>query len=255
MQSARRLSSPPAGIGRTPGRSTVANGVVAGLAWLAIAAMGAWLVFATPLLDRVIRLDTTAAAAPVVGAVALAVALVAPAASAAFGIVRLAGAIAGVRRLAAARPPVSRIAGRLPPGCAVVAVVRLPDGSRIPDVVVGPHGVVTFRRLPPLEAIRRTGERWEVRVSDGRWHQVESPLSRAARDAERLRRHLEAAERDHVVRVQAAVLGDPALVARVEGCAVVRLEDVPAWVAALPAQRALTPERVAHVHEILAALA
>lgn len=252
MQSAGRLSSPSSGMRRSPGRSAVASRVLAGLGWLAIATAGAWLVFATPLLDRVIRLDTTAAANPIVGAVALAVALVAPAAFAALGIARLAGAAAHARRLAAARPPVSRIADRLPAGCHVLPSVRLPDGSRIPDVVVGPHGVVTFRRVPPLEAVRRTGERWEVRFSDGRWRQVESPQWRAARDAERLRRHLEAAERDFTVRVQAAVLGDPALVARAEGCAVVRLDDVPAWVAALPAQRALTPERIAHVHQVLA---
>jgi hypothetical protein len=254
MQSAHGLPAPLSPVRRAPGRGAVANRVVAGLGWLAIAAAGAWLVFATPLLQRVVRLDTAAAATPIVGAVALAVALVAPAAFASLGVARLAGAVAQARRLAAARPPVSRIADRLPPGCIVVSTVRLPDGSRIPDVVVGPHGVVTFRRMPPLEAVRRVGERWEVRFSDGRWRQVDNPLWRAARDAERLRRHLEAAERDFVVRVQAAVLGDPALVARAEGCAVVRLEDVPAWVAALPAQRALTPERVAHVHEILAAL-
>jgi len=133
--------------------------------------------------------------------------------------------------------------------------VRLPDGSRIPDVVVGPHGVAFFERLPPLEAVRRSGERWDVRFSDGRWRPIENPLQRAARDAERLRRHLGAAERDFVVRVQAAVIGDPAAVARAEGCAVVPLEDVPAWIAALPAQRALSPERVAHVRDVLATAA
>jgi hypothetical protein len=253
MQSAGSMSSSPPRSRRSPDRPAVANRLLAGLGWLAIAAAGAWLVFATPLLDRVIRLDSTAAATPIMGAAALAVALVAPAAFAALGISRVAGAIAQARGLSAAQPPVSRIAGQLPPGCLVLPVVCLPDGSRIPDVVVGPHGVVTFRRVPPLKAVRRTGERWEVRLSDGRWRQVESPLWRAARDAERLRRHLEAAERDFVVRVGAAVLGDPALIARAEGCAVVRLEDVPAWIAALPAQRALTPERIAHVHEILGA--
>jgi hypothetical protein len=44
-------------------------------------------------------------------------------------------------------------------------------------------------------------------------------------------------------------------VARAEGCAVVPLRDVPAWLAALPAQRALTPDRIAHLRQILEALA
>lgn len=254
MQSAGSLSSRAPAIRRSPGTRVVVRRAAAGLGWLAIAGAGAWLVFATPLLERILRLDSPAPATPFVGAAALAVALVAPAAFASLGIARVFGAAAEARRLSAARPPVSRIAGRLPMGCHVIPFVCLPDGSRIPDVVVGPHGVVTFRRVPPLEAVRRAGERWEVRFSDGRWRQVESPLWRATRDAERLRRHLEAAERDFVVRVQAAVLADPAVVARAEGCAVVRLDDVPAWLAALPAQRALTPERVAHVHELLAAL-
>ena len=58
-----------------------------------------------------------------------------------------------------------------------------------------------------------------------------------------------------MVRVQAAVLGDPAVVGRIEGCAVVALDDVPAWLAALPAQRGLTPDRLAHLREVLAELA
>jgi hypothetical protein len=62
-------------------------------------------------------------------------------------------------------------------------------------------------------------------------------------------------EHDFVVRVQAAVLGDPAEVSRTDGCAVVPLDDVPAWLAALPAQRGLTPDRLANLREALASLA
>jgi hypothetical protein len=36
---------------------------------------------------------------------------------------------------------------------------------------------------------------------------------------------------------------------------VVAPDDVPAWLAALPAQRGLTPDRLAHVLEVLADLA
>ncbi len=255
MQTAARAT--PRGRVRQPGAGAlaVANRTVAGIGWLAVAVGFAWLMFGTPLLAELVRLDSPSAATPVVGAAAWAVALVAPAGFAVLGVARIGGAVGQVRAAGSRRPPVSRMAGELPAGCTVLPAIRLPDGTRIPDVVVGPHGVAIFERLPPLAAVRRSGERWEVRFSDGSWRPIDNPLRRAARDGERLRRHLEAEEREFVVRVQAAVLGDPAVVARIEGCAVVPLGDVPAFVAALPAQRALTPDRIAQVHEVLAALA
>jgi hypothetical protein len=238
-----------------PGAPSTTSRVVAGTAWLAIAAGVAWLTFATPLLAELVRLDTPTTATPLLGAAAWAIALVAPAGFATLGLARIGGAVGQVRARQSRRPPVSRIAAELPPGCVVIPAIHLPDGTRIPDVVIGPHGVAIFERLPPLAAVRRTGERWDVRFADGSWRPIENPLRRAARDAERLRRHLEAEEREFVVRVQAAVLGDPAEVARAEGCAVVQLRDVPAWIAALPAQRALTPARLDHLRQLLAPLA
>jgi hypothetical protein len=115
--------------------------------------------------------------------------------------------------------------------------------------------VAIFERLPPPEAARRTGDRWEVRFVDRSWRSIENPLHRATRDAERLRRHLAADERDFVVRVQAAVIGDPVQVGRAEGCAVVPIDDVPGWLAALPAQRGLTPDRLDHLVDVLDGLA
>lgn len=227
----------------------------AGLAWLAIAGASAWLVFATPLLARLVSLDTRGDAAPVVGAVVLALALTAPACFTFLGITRLAGALSRARGMRPVITPVARLATRLPPGCTVIPAILLPDGRRIPDVVVGPHGVAFFERLPPAAAVRRTGERWEARFADGSWRPIENPFQRAARDGERLRRHLEAEERDFVVRIQVAVIGDAAGGERAEGCAVVTLEDVPAWLAALPAQRGLTPDRLDHVRALLEELA
>lgn len=255
MQSAARAA--PRGRSRQPGPRSLAtaNRVVAGVGWLVIAAGFAWLIFGTPVLADLVRLDAPTTATPLVGAAAWAIALVAPAGFAILGLARLGGAVAQVRAGRSRRPPVSRIAADLPPGCTVIPAVHLPDGTRVPDVVIGPHGVAIFERLPPLAAVRRSGERWEVRFADGSWRPIENPLRRAARDAERLRRHLEGEEREFVVRVQAAVLGNPEEVARAEGCAVVPLRDVPAWLAALPTQRALSPDRIAHLREILEDLA
>ncbi len=237
------------------GLAAAAGPTIVGLVWLAVAAASAWLVFATPALGGLATFQGRGAAGPLVGAVAWAVALTAPACFAFLGVARLAGAAQRVRGSRRGEPPVSRRAALLPPGCTVLPHIRLPDGRRIPDVVVGPHGVAFFEPLPPPAAVRRTGGRWEVRFSDRRWRPIENPLDRAARDADRLRRHLEAQERDFVVRVTAAVLGDERALDRIEGCAVVALDDVPGWLAALPAQRGLTPDRQGHVREILDALA
>ena len=201
---------------------------------LAIAGASAWLVFATPMLARLVALQSQGAAGPAVGAVVWGVALTAPACCAILGAARLGGAVMRILDERRAAPPVASRAGLLPPGCTVVPRIQLPDGRRIPDVVVGPHGVAFFEPLPPLAAVRRMGDRWEVQFSDRRWRPIENPLQRAARDSERLRRHLEAEERDFVVRVTAAVLSGEHAVGRIDGCAVVALDDVPAWIAALP---------------------
>ncbi len=255
MQGASRVVIPARGRRAGTGVAAAAGPAIVGLAWLAIAAAAAWLVFATPMLAGFVTPQGRGPAGPLLGAVAWAVALTAPACFAFLGINRLAGAAQRISGSRGGEPPVARRAALLPPGCSVIPRIRLPDGRRIPDVVVGPHGVAFFEPLPPAAAVRRIGERWEVLFSDRRWRPIENPLQRAARDGERLRRHLEAEERDFVVRVTAAVLGDDHAVGRIDGCAVVALDDVPAWLAALPAQRGLTPDRLRHVREILEALA
>jgi hypothetical protein len=228
---------------------------VVGAAWLAVAAATAWIVFTTPALARVASPEARGSAMPILGAAIWAVALTAPAAFGILGVARMAGAVGQARHRRLSDPPVTRRASLLPSGCSAIARIHLPDGRAIPDVVVGPHGVAFFEQLPPRAAVRRAGDRWEVRFADRSWRPIENPVHRASRDAERLRRHLEAMEHDFVVRVQAAVLGDPAEVSRTDGCAVVPLDDVPAWLAALPAQRGLTPDRLANLREALASLA
>jgi hypothetical protein len=255
MQVATRASAPTRTSRRGAGAAAAAGPTLAGVSWLAIAGAAAWLIFTTPILARVVVFQSGSAGGALVGAMVWAIALTAPACFAVLGIARLAAAAQHVRGTRRRTPPVTRRAALLPPGCSVIARIVLPDGRRIPDVVVGPHGVAFFEQLPPAAAARRTGERWEVRFSDRVWRPIENPLQRATRDAERLRRHLEAEERDFVVRVTAVVLGDEHDVARTEGCAVVALDDVPGWLVALPAQRGLTADRLAHLRAVLEALA
>lgn len=255
MQVATRVPSRARARRRPTSRLGIVVLVVAGVAWLSIAAGSAWLVFGTPLLARLVSLDGRDSAAPILGAVAWAAALTAPACFAILGLARLGGAVTRARHARPDLPPVARLAGRLPPGCSVIPRIHLPEGRTIPDVVVGPHGIAFFERLPPASASRRRGEHWEIRFSDGSWRHVESPLQRAARDADRLRGFLGAAERDFVVRVYPAVAGDAPDVPRIDGCAVVALADVPAWLAALPAQRGLTEDRLASLRDLLGSLA
>jgi hypothetical protein len=255
VQIPTRAAAPPRARQSGPRHFAASGPAIVGAAWLGIAGAVAWLVFATPLLANLLDLRNGGPMAPVIGAAALAVALTAPAAFAIVGIARLGGAATRARVARGSTTPVTRKAAQLPEGCTVIPRIWLPDGRWIPDVVVGPHGVAIFESLPPAAASRRTGDRWEVRFSDRTWRPIENPLQKAARDADRLRRHLDAQERDFVVRVQAAVLGDPGTVGRVDGCSVVAPDDVPAWLAALPAQRGLSPDRLAHVRELLADLA
>jgi hypothetical protein len=135
---------------RRPGSSVaaVAGLTVAGIAWLGIAGASGWLVFATPMLKHLVVVESRSGGA-ILGAVVWALALTAPACCAILGVARLAGATRRYRGGSRSVPPVARRAAMLPPGCSVIPRVHLPDGHRIPDVVVGPHGVALFEPLPP----------------------------------------------------------------------------------------------------------
>ncbi len=68
-------------------------------------------------------------------------------------------------------------------------------------------------------------------------------MDRAARDAERVRRWLGHDDADFVIKTYAAVITATTTVARTANCAVLAPDQLPAWIAALPPQRSLTPGR------------
>ena len=68
-------------------------------------------------------------------------------------------------------------------------------------------------------------------------------MERTTRDGERVRRWIAATERDFVVKVYSAVVTTESNVSRTPGCAVLTMEQIPAWLASLPPSRALTPDR------------
>jgi hypothetical protein len=245
--------------GRPPGirvqSLAVAGRTLAGVGWLAVGLTAGWLVFATPLLERAVSLNSRSTAGPLFGAAVWAVALTAPTCFLVLAVARLAGALTHLGGRAGPPRPVHAMARRLPAGVESLPTIRLPDGRQIPDVVLGPHGIAFFEALPPPAATRSVGGRWEARFADGRWRPIENPLDRAARDADGLRRFLAEDDRDFVVKVHPVVASKAPQVERTDACAVVALDDVPGWIAALPAQRSLSATRLQHIRLLLDELA
>ena len=202
-----------------------------------------WLVFATPVLSGLAPTGVrTSASQLAVGAAVWGFGLVAPASFAIVGALRL-GLVA--RAVSAKSKPraTTRLVSAIDDEHTCANDVRLPDGRVVRNLILGPFGLAVLLELPPAHAMRHQGMSWEVRGPNGRWSHFENPLERAARDAERVRRWVASAERDFVVKVYAAVVTDDATIGRTTGCAVVRADEIPAWLTSLPRARALTEDR------------
>jgi hypothetical protein len=185
------------------------------------------------------------------GGLAWTFALVAPAVFLIVGMAKLVDTIELIDDRRQRPRPAARIAGDLSADHVVASRVRLPDGRIVPELVIGPFGVAVVEELPPPRASRHRDGRWEVRLANGAWTAIESPLDRAGRDAERVRGWLAHEDHDHVVKVYATVVAADASVARTPSCAVVSQADLGAWLASLPAQRSLYPERRARIVELI----
>ena len=120
--------------------------------------------------------------------------------------------------------------------------VDIGDGRPIPKLVIGRFGAAVIRDLPPASSARHAGPYWEGRTAQG-WIRIESPLDRASRDAERVRRWLADHDRDYVVRVYAAVIAEDPAIARTPSCAVITDAQLEAWLRSLPVQRSFTEAR------------
>jgi hypothetical protein len=226
---------------------TIVAGLLLGATFVAGGLAVGYLILGTGLLGGFVAARPTAEQT-VTGVIAWTFALVAPGVFLIVGLARLADtlALASFRRR---RPrPAAAIARSLPPDHVVAPRVRLPDGRVVPEIVFGPFGAAVIEELPPPGAARESGGRWEVRVGKNRWAPLENPLDRAERDAERVRRWLNADERDHVVKVYAAVVGRP--IPRTPGCAVTTPGDLAAWIASLPPQRSLNEDRLSAIVDL-----
>ena len=231
--------------GAAPGRASVLAAFTVG-AMLLVSAIGiAMLVFGTGFLERFTPAGRPTTAQLVAGALAWTFALTAPTAFGLIGVVRLTSAVTRARARRPRVTPAVRLAQAIGDDHVVATNLQLPDGSRVvPELVVGPFGAAIIEELPPAGAVISRGIRtWEVRTGDGKIRMIENPFERAARDAERVRAWFDDDERDHVVKVYAAVVGTDPKAARTPSCALITPEQVAGWLLALPPQRSFDTER------------
>jgi hypothetical protein len=202
-----------------------------------------WLAFATPFIQAFTPAGRPGTSQIIAGMLAWAFALIAPATFIIVGVARIVTVVDSVSALRPKPTPASRLARVLGEEYVVASRVRLPDGRIVPEMIIGPFGLAVLEELPPAEATRHHNQQWEVRTREGRWISISNPLEKASRDADRVRRWLGGDEQDFVVKVYAAVISDDASLPRIPTCAVITVDQIQAWLTALPPQRSLNETR------------
>src|SRR5215210_3919961 len=199
-----QVISPRSGF-RGPGHRSIVVGTLVG-AVLLVGGLGVgWLSLATPFMSHFAPVGRPGTTQLVVGMLAWAFALIAPATFIIVGIARIVTVVDSVAATRPRRTPASKLDKVLGEDFVVASRVRLPDGRFVPEMIIGPFGVAVLEELPPASITRRHGTAWEVRTREGRWLPITNPLEKAARDAERVRNWLGGDEQDFVVKVYAAV--------------------------------------------------
>ena len=202
----------------------------------------AYVVFATPALSMLMPGGRRDAVLTVTGMIVWAIALVAPAGLLLLGTNRLARMLAAINGRTGRHSPAASVLSELPDDVVVASGIVLDDGRPVPDLIVGSFGAAVVRSLPPAGAMRIQDGHWFLRTQRG-WTQMDDPLARTVRDSERVRRWLAHDDADFVVKVYAAVISRDADIARTTACAVLRPDQLAAWIAALPPQRSITAGR------------
>lgn len=220
------------------------SGTVLGALFIVGGLALAYLVFATPFLDMALPSGRPDAIQTAIGITIWAVALVAPAGFVLTGANRLARNLASARSRSRRSIALKEL-NSLPDDITVASGLTLSDGRGVSELVIGPFGAAVIRELPPTIVTRISGDHWQVRGARG-WISLENPLERATRDAERVRSWL-TEDDDFLVKVYSAVVGPDPAIARTAACAVLTPDQLAAWIAALPAQRGLTPGRHSRV--------
>jgi hypothetical protein len=235
-------------------RIAVARSLLVAVLLLAAGAALGWLCLATPLVSAYTPSGWITATDLVVGVLVWGFAIVVPVSFLLLGVTRLATLLDDL--LTGRRRPVTKhLAAAMGPDHLAATDLVLPGGRRVSELVMGPFGIVVFGEVPPASISRFVGSRWELRDGRGRWVAIEGPVERASRDAERVRGWLSTDDRDFVVRVYAVVVTNDPRVTRTPQCAVVSPTDLTSWLAGLPFQRGLTPERRERLAALIAQVA
>jgi hypothetical protein len=223
---------------------------IAAVLLLGVGATLAWILVTSQLVARFMPSGRPDLAETAVGMLAWGLAILVPGSLILVGLARSVATVDGFLRLRP-RTHLPRLARDLGPELIAATGLRLPDGRRIHELVLGPFGVAVLGEVPPPTISRHEGRRWEVRDAKGRWIPIEGPLDRTARDADHVRRWLADDDRDFIVRVYAVVVTSNERVDRTPACAVVSPRELAAWLAAIAPQRGLTPARMDHLRELL----
>jgi hypothetical protein len=242
---ARTRGTPAAGYTR------IAVAMLVGALLVGVGLAVGYLALTTPLVPAISRLGQGRIGS-VGGALTWALAFLVPGVLVIAGVARLASALELQIALRGPRQrPVASLAGELPDDYSVAEGVRLPDRRVLPEVVVGPAGLLVVEELPPAAVSRHRGPYWEVRLAIGRWIPIENPVDRAARDAARLKNWLRSQEEDLSPRMYAAVIADGHEIERTNEVAVLTRDQIPGFLAAMPPLRHMTPERRARITALL----
>jgi hypothetical protein len=236
-----------------PSIAPLLGSTVVGTVLIVLGIVLAYLALATPALRSVLPEGRLSPGQMASGMIVWAFALVAPAGFVLLGFTKLVRILATVRGRVPRRSAAVRALRRVD-DLVVASGIVLPDGRAVSDLVIGPFGAAVIRELPPAGATRVREGRWELRTRRG-WLPLENPLDRATRDAERVRRWLGHDDADFVVKVYSAVVGPDATISRTRDCAVLKPDQVVAWVNALPPQRSLTESRRQQVIDTVRAAA
>jgi hypothetical protein len=223
-------------VGPIVGSAAVGTGLIVGGLVLA------YIVFATPALSLLVPGGRRDAVQTAAGMAIWAIALVAPAAFLLLGTNRLARMLATRSDRTGRRSTAASVLSDLPDDVVVASGIVLDDGRPVPDLIVGSFGAAVVRELPPAGAVRIQDGHWYLRTQRG-WIPLEDPLAKTVRDSERVRRWLAHDDADFVVKVYAAVVSRDVDIPRTTACAVLRPDQLAAWVAALPPQRSITAGR------------
>lgn len=227
---------------RAPRLGVIVNGSIYGALLSAAGLLIAYLALWTPLLT-VLSSDRLAGGRPApIGLAVLSLSLIAGGSLLLAGTTRLAVVLARLKADDERAGPGATALASMVDEVAVAAGVIPNDGRAIPELAIGPFGVAVLHALPAGRPYRQVGTTWEYRTRGG-WLPIDSPLEQASRDAERVRRWFTITDLDFVVRVYAALIVADGTIQRSATCAVVTPEQLPAWIAALPSQRSLTPAR------------